>query len=96
MDPSVTPTLINVGSSLLVGIGASYLTFRLQWAAFQAKDIEREKHWTKWRDQITADVESLKRPTDIGALAVLSQRMLEVERRLGSIESKLPGRSRMV
>jgi hypothetical protein len=89
MDQALLHTLVSVSCSLVVGIGGSYITFRLQWAAFQAKDVEREKHWTKWRDGITADVESLKRPTDVGAIAVLSQRVFEVERRLGGIENTL-------
>lgn len=52
--------IASVSASTIVGIGASWLTFRLQFERFSAMDAEREKHWNEWRRQITLDVELLK------------------------------------
>ncbi len=71
MDLSTITT--SVASSLIVGIGASWLTFRLQFERFKSMDGEREKHWEKWRDQISADVESLKRSANLTEVALLKQ-----------------------
>jgi hypothetical protein len=81
--------LVSVISSLIVGVASSYLTFRLQLTAFMSMDKEREKHWMQWREGISADVEILKRSMDVTNIALLGQRMAEVERRLASIDSAL-------
>ena len=89
MEHELTHILVSIGSSLLVGVASSYLTFRLQLAAFMAMDKEREKHWTKWRDGISQDVDDLKKSATLSDLAVMTIRMTQVERRLGHIETKL-------
>lgn len=63
----------SVLSSLVVGIGASWLTFRLQFERFKSMDTEREKHWEKWRDSISADVEVLKKSASLTELALIKQ-----------------------
>jgi hypothetical protein len=79
-DASTLMPFVSIGSSLIVGIGSSYLTFRLQLAAFMAMDKEREKHWSKWRDGITEDVAALKQAVALPALAVLVERVSRVEK----------------
>ena len=65
--------LITIGVSLVVGILSSYLTFRLQFERFAAMDKEREKHWVEWRRDISADVEALKKSANVTQLALLTQ-----------------------
>jgi hypothetical protein len=73
MEHDLPMILVSVGSSLIVGIVSSYLTFRLQFERHRSMDAEREKHWTKWRDGISRDVDDLKKSASLIALAVLSQ-----------------------
>jgi|SRR5579863_2075116 len=91
MEHELPMILVSVGSSLAVGIASSYLTFRLQLSAFMAMDKEREKHWSIWRDGITKDVDDLKKSASLIELALLSQKMGQMEHRLESIERKLFG-----
>jgi len=89
MEHDLPMILVSVGCSLVVGVLSSYLTFRLQLEAFMAMDKEREKHWVQWRAGISQDVDELKKSASLIALALLSQRMEQVEHRLESIETKL-------
>lgn len=66
-------SLLTIVVSLVVGIGSSYITFRLQFERFESMDKEREKHWIKWRDDITIDVEELKKAANITQIALLAQ-----------------------
>jgi hypothetical protein len=91
MEHDLPMILVSVGCSLVVGVLSSYLTFRLQLEAFMAMDKEREKHWVQWREGITKDVANLKSSASLISLALLSQRMEQVENRLESIETKLFG-----
>ena len=63
--------ILTIVVSLIVGVGSSYITFRLQFERFQAMDKEREKHWAEWREKISADVESLKKTANITEVALL-------------------------
>lgn len=69
----MTPDLLTIGMSLVVGVLSSYLTFRLQFERFQAMDKEREKHWAEWRKEISADVEFLKKSANITELMLVKQ-----------------------
>ena len=89
MTDALPMILTSVISSLIVGVASSYLTFRLQLTAFMSMDKEREKHWMQWREGISGDVEILKRSMDMTNIALLGQRMVEVERRLESIDTTL-------
>lgn len=61
MDAQFIVSIVaSVTASTVVGVTASWLTFRLQFERFSAMDAEREKHWNEWRRQITLDVELLK------------------------------------
>lgn len=46
-------------STIIAGFLA-YLAFRIQFERFRAMDAEREKHWNKWREDTSKDVEALK------------------------------------
>lgn len=81
--------LVSVGSSLVVGVASSYLTFRLQFESHRSMDAQREKDWLMWRAAITKDVEILKAASGMPALVTIMQQMKDVERRLESIEGKL-------
>jgi len=81
--------LVSVVCSLVVGGGSGAFGSYLAFIRFQAMDKEREKHWKEWRDGISRDVDELKKSASLIALAVLSQRMEDMERRLGSIETSL-------
>jgi len=89
MEHDLPMILVSVGCSLVVGVLSSYLTFRLQLEAFMAMDKEREKHWVQWRQKISEDVELLKGAIQVTQIALLGQRMEQIERRLGHIEDKL-------
>lgn len=39
---------------------AAYVAFRISFERFLAKDTEREKHWMRWQDSVSKDVEQLK------------------------------------
>lgn len=78
----MAPDLLTIGISLAVGVLSSYITFRLQFERFQAMDKEREKHWVDWREKISHDVESLKRSASITELALLSQTVETISKRL--------------
>ena len=89
MEHDLPMILVSVGSSLVVGVLSSYLTFRLQFESHRAMDAQREKDWLLWRQAITKDVEILKAAAGQPVLATIMQQMKDVERRLGSIEEKL-------
>lgn len=74
--------LLTIGISLVVGTLSSWLTFRLQFERFKAKDGEREKHWDSWRTQITADVEALKRSANLTQVALLQQSLETLVKRV--------------
>jgi multidrug resistance efflux pump len=48
--------LVSVGSSIVsatvVGVAASYLTFRFQFERHRSMDAERDRHITRWRDTV--------------------------------------------
>lgn len=69
----MTPDFTTIGVSLVVGVLSSYLTFRLQFERFKAMDERRELDWVKWRDKISIDVEALKQSANLTQLAVLTQ-----------------------
>lgn len=75
-------SLITVIVSILVGVSSSYLTFRLQFERFESMDKEREKHWIKWRDDISEDVEALKKSANITQLALLAQTVEALAKRV--------------
>jgi hypothetical protein len=89
MESQLPMILVSVVSSLIVGVASSYLTFRLQFERFKAMDEQREEDWAKWRDGISRDVKVLERSVSVTEIALLAQRLLELERRLGSIEKTL-------
>jgi hypothetical protein len=53
---SILTILVSVGSSILVGVASSYITFRLQFERHRAMDAEREKHAIRWRENVDAGV----------------------------------------
>ncbi len=64
---------ITIGVSMVVGIGSSYLTFRLQFERFRAMDERREQDWMRWRNKIDIDIEQLKQTAGVTELALLRQ-----------------------
>lgn len=58
MNPLVTISI--AVSTVLISAFGSYLAFRVQFERFLARDTEREKHWMRWQESITRDVEQLK------------------------------------
>lgn len=55
--------LVAVGISaatILISAFGSYIAFRVQFERFLARDTEREKHWMRWQESISRDVEQLK------------------------------------
>jgi hypothetical protein len=59
VNPVIT-VCISVGASTLISAFMSYVAFRIQFERFLARDTEREKHWVRWQEQISKDVEQLK------------------------------------
>ena len=56
----IISVLISVGISALLNAIVAQVAFRIQFERFLARDTEREKHWMRWQEQITRDVEQLK------------------------------------
>ncbi len=86
---------ITVLVSLFVGIGSSYVTFRLQFERFRAMDEQREKDWTSWRLAVDARADNFLRRIDTLEKTYISRddldRVLErmrVERLQMSIDTK--------
>ena len=59
--------------SFLGGALGAYVTFRIRFERFEAMDTRREQDWSNWRKDITKDVENLQSPTTMTQLALLTQ-----------------------
>ncbi len=68
---------VTVLVSLLVGIGSSYITFRLQFERFRAMDEQREKDWSAWRLVVDARADNFLRRIDILEKTYVSRDDLE-------------------
>jgi hypothetical protein len=59
VNPIIT-VCISIAVSTLIAAFGSYWAFRIQFERFLARDTEREKHWARWQEQVSRDVEQLK------------------------------------
>lgn len=58
MPTWIAPAVMLFG--IIVSPIAAYVAFRISFERFLAKDTEREKHWMRWQDSVSHDVEELK------------------------------------
>lgn len=58
MNAWLTPLIMAL--TVIISAAGAYLGFRIQFERFLAKDTEREKHWMRWQETLTRDVEQLK------------------------------------
>ena len=74
--------VITILVSLVVGAGASYITFRLQFERFKAMDERRELDWISWRNKVDKDVDLLKTSASVTQLALLAQTVTALVKRV--------------
>lgn len=83
MSPDFFQTVAaSVIAGAATGLGTSYLTFRLTFERFKAMDERRELDWVKWRDGISSDVEELKRSANLTQIALLTQSVESLAKRV--------------